>query len=112
MEKVSEKAVIQYLHKQGLTSKDIHDDMVATLGNDAILYATLKRWVAEFKRGRQSIEYDVRSGRPVTVATKEMVNKVHTIVMNDRRVTEKYIATTTAISQERVHSILTKDIGY
>ena len=60
-------------------------------------YATVKRWVGEFKRGRQSLEDDVRPGRPVTVATPEMVNKVHDIVMTDRRVTERYIASKTGI---------------
>ena len=58
--------------------------MVATLGKDAPSYATVKRWVAEFKRGRQSLEDDPRPGRRVTVATPEIVNKVHDIVMTDR----------------------------
>ena len=70
----------------------------------------MKRWVAEFKRGRQSLEDDPRPGRTVTVATPEMVNKVHDIVTTDRRVTERYIASTVEISQERVHSILTEDL--
>ena len=109
MDKIGEKAVIQYLHKKGLTPKDIHNDMVATLEKDAPLYATVKRWVTEFKRGRQNLENDPRPGRPGTVATPEMVNKVHDIVMTDRRVTERYIASTVGISQERVHSILTED---
>lgn len=85
--------------------------MVATLGKDAPSYATVKRWVAEFKRGRQSLEDDPRPGRPVNVATPEMVNKVHDIVMTDRRVTERYIASRVGISQERVHSILTEDLA-
>ena len=110
MDKIGERAVIQYLHKKGLTPKDIHNDMVATLGKDAPSYATVKRWVTEFKRSRESLEDDPRSGRPVTVATPEMVNKVHDIVMTDRRVTERYIASTVGISQERVHSILTEDL--
>ena len=110
MDKISEKAVFQYLHKKGLTPKDIHNDMVATLGKDAPSYATVKRYVVEFKHGRQSLEDDPRPGRPVTVATPEMVNKVHDIVMTDRRVTERYIASTVGISQERVHSILTEDL--
>ena len=84
--------------------------MVATLGNDAPSYATVKRWVVEFKCGRQSLEDDPRPGRLVTVATPEMVNKVHDIVMTDRRFTERYIASTFGISQDRVHSILTEDL--
>ena len=35
----------------GLAPKAIYADMVATLGKDAPSYATLKRWVAEFKHG-------------------------------------------------------------
>ena len=110
MDKLGERAVVQYLHKKGLTPKDIHNDMVATLGKDAPSYATVKRWVAEFKGSRQSLEDDPRPGRPVTVATPEMVNKVHDIVMTDRRVTERYIASTVVISHERVHPILTEDL--
>ena len=98
------------LHKKGLTPKDIHNDMVVTLGKDAPSYATVKRWVAEFKRVRQSLEDDPRPERPVTVATPEMVNKVHDIVMTDRRVTERFIASTVGISQGRVHYILTEDL--
>ena len=84
MDKIGERAVIQYLHKKGLTTKDIHNDMVATLGKDAPLYAAMKRWVAEFKRCRHSLEDDPRPGRPVTVATPEMVKKVLDIVMTER----------------------------
>ena len=110
MDKIGERAVIQYLYGKGLTPKNIHNDMVATLGKDAPSYATVKRWVAEFKRGRQSLEDDPRPGRPVTVATPEMVKKVHDIVMTNRRVKERYIASTVGISQERVHSILREDL--
>ena len=85
MDKIGERAVIQYLHKKGLTPKDIHNDMVAILGKDAPSYATVKRWVAEFKRGRQSLEDDPHPRRCVTVATPETVNKVHDIVMTSYR---------------------------
>ena len=84
--------------------------MVATLGKNTPSYVTVKRWVAEFKRSRQSLEDDPRPGRPVTIAMPEMVNKDHGIVMTDRQVTERYIASTVGISQERVHSILTEDL--
>ena len=53
MDKIDERAVIQYLHKKGLTPKDIRNDMAATLWKDAPSYATVERWVAEFKCGRQ-----------------------------------------------------------
>ena len=60
--------------------------------------------------GGQSLKDDPRPGRPVTVATPEMVYKVYDIVMTGRRVTERYIASTVGISQERVHSVMTEDL--
>ncbi|XP_060076676.1 polycystin-1-like [Ylistrum balloti] len=67
--------------------------------------------MTECKRGRQSLGNDARPGRPVTVATLEMVSKVHDIVMDAVRVTERYIDSALRISQEGVHSILTEDLA-
>ena len=110
MHKTAERAVIQYLPKKGLAPKDIHTGMVARLLSDSPLYAPVKRWVAEFKRGRESLQDDPRPGRPVTVATPDIVPKGHDIVICDRRVTGKYITSAVGISQEKVHSILTEDL--
>ena len=74
----------KYLHKKGLPPKQIHMDMVATLGVDAPSYSMVKNWGADFKSGRTSTKYEHRSGRPVEVATPEIVDKVHEVVMKDR----------------------------
>ena len=42
--------------------------------------------------GRLSLLDDACPGSPVIVATPEMVNKVHDIVMADKRVREKYLS--------------------
>ena len=44
-------------------------DMVATLRDDAPALLTVQKWAAEFKRGRESLEDEPRSGRPVTATT-------------------------------------------
>ena len=54
MDKIWHHAVIRYLQKKGLTTKEIHTDMVSTLGDDAPALSTVKKWAAEFKRGRES----------------------------------------------------------
>ena len=111
MDNIWHRGVIKYLHKKGLTPKDIHADMVATLGDTAPSYATVKRWAALFKMGRESLEDDDRCGRPLTATTEENISHVHRIVMGDRRVTVNEIATSVGISRERVENILHNELG-
>ena len=110
MEKVRFRAVIDYLQKKGLAPKAIHEDLVNTYGENAPSYPMIKKWAAEFKRGRESLEDDRRCGHPVSVGIQENITKVLEIVMGDRRVTTRYIASTLGISQTKAYDILTKDL--
>lgn len=60
-----------------------------------------------FKRGRTSIFDKDRPGRPNEITTSEMIEKIHDIVINDRRVKVRKIAKTVGISIEQVQNILT-----
>ena len=48
--------------------------------------SAVEKWFAKFKPGEMSIEEDARSGRPKEAATDENIKKVHTIILNDRKV--------------------------
>lgn len=111
MDHVSNRAVIRYLGLKGLTPKEIHDDMVGTLGEKAPSYTTVKKWASEFKQGRESLEDDPRCGRPVTVSTEDVIDHVQKIILDDRRTTERKIAFELKISQERVHNIIHHELG-
>ena len=41
-----------------MSAREIHEDVMKTLGNESPSYSTVKKWAAEFKRGRESIEDD------------------------------------------------------
>ena len=84
MDKIWHRGVIRYLEKKGLTTKEIHSDIVSTLGDDAPVLSTAKKWAAEFKRGRESFEDDPRSGRLSTATTQENIDRIHLMVMNER----------------------------
>ncbi|EFA13432.2 Histone-lysine N-methyltransferase SETMAR-like Protein [Tribolium castaneum] len=108
MEQTEIRAVIKYFFIKGLSSKDIKSELDNTLGDSSPSYTTIKTWVADFKRGRKSTEDAPRSGRPKTATCKEIVEKVHKIVLNDRRSKLVEIAEAVGISTERVHYILTE----
>ena len=111
MDKIWHHGIIKYLQKKGLAPKDIHANMVATLGNDAPALSTVKNWAAEFKRGRESLEDDPRAGCPASAATKENIDCVHHMVMDDRCLTVNQIADDVAISHEQVETFCTKNLA-
>ena len=111
MDKIWHLDVIRYLQKKGLTTKEIHTDMVSTLEDDASVLSTVKKWAAEFKRGRESLEDDPRSGRPSTATTQENIDRIHQMVMNNTRLTISHLANAISISRERVENIFHNELG-
>ena len=105
MENGEVRAVIKYLVLKKLTAKEIFEDLTKTLGTNAPSYTMVKKWAAEFKRGRISIE-DPRSGRPKNPKTEDLPELVMEIIMADRRTTQRQIADTLKISQSSVHEII------
>jgi len=89
---------------QGKAPKEIHAILTETLGEHAPFYATVKNWVAQFKRGDFSTCVEPRSGRPKTVTTPEI--QFHELILEDRRISAKSIAEQMGISRERVGSII------
>jgi len=90
--------------------KEIHAILTDTLREHAPSYATFKNWVAQFKRGDFSTCNAPRSGRPKRVATPEIIDKIHEIILEDRRISAKSIAEHLGISRERVGSIIHEDM--
>src|SRR5579863_6339993 len=86
MDNLRHRAVIQFLTLEDKKPKEIFERMGKVYGTSAPSYTTVKKWAAEFKRGRQSLDDDPRVGRPVDVTTDEMCQAVERIVLENRRV--------------------------
>ena len=95
---------------QGKTPKEIHAILTETLGGYAPSYANVKNLVAQFKRGDFSIRDAPRPGRPKTVTTPEIIDKIHELILEDRRISAKSIAEQIVISCEWVGSITLEDL--
>ena len=63
------------------------------------------------KRGRTSLEDDPREGRPKSATTTpEIIEQVHDMVLDDRRMKAREIAETIVISKERVRYIFHEEL--
>ena len=95
---------------QGKTPKEIHAILTETLGEHAPSYATVKNWVAQFKHGDFSTCDAPRPGRHKTVTTPEVIEQIHELILEDRRISAKPIAEQLGISRERAGSIIHEEL--
>jgi len=70
---IETRAVIKFFFLQGKVPREIHAVLIETLGEHVPSYATVKNWVAQFKRGYFSTCDAPRPGRPKTVTTPEII---------------------------------------
>jgi len=101
MVKTEYGVVMKLFVKEGLTPNEIHSKVIKVYGDSSPSFSTIKKWAAEFKRGRTSLEVDPREGRPKSATTPEITEQVHDMVLDDRRMKVREIAETIGISKER-----------
>jgi len=63
---------------------------------------TIRYWFHKFKLGRTSVSDEERSGRRIQVTAEEMIEKIHGIVLNDRRINVREIVDIVGILHKRV----------
>lgn len=93
----------KFLHLKGKTPAEIQAELKSVYGDAAPSFTTVKTWVGKFKRDRTSIFDEERSGRSKTATTDKIIDYVHQIVIDDRRLILREISDAASISHERVH---------
>jgi len=89
---IETRAVIIFFLKGGKSAEGNSHHSARTLEEHAPSYAIIKNWVAQFKRGDFSICDAPRPGRPKTVTTPEIIDQIHELILEDRRISAKSIA--------------------
>jgi transposase len=109
-DKIEYRAVIRFFVKEGLTPSEIHSKFIKIYGGFSPSFSTIKKLAAKFKRGHTSLEDDPREGCPKSAATPEIIEQVHDMLLDDRRLKVHEIAETIGISKELVGYILHEEL--
>jgi len=81
---IETQTVIKFFSLQGKAPKEIHAILTETLGEHALSYATIKNWVAQFKRSDFSTRDAPCPGQPKTVTTPEIIDQIHELILKDQ----------------------------
>lgn len=106
MEKSEFRVLIKHYFLRKKTITETKERLDKYYGDTAPSISMVKKWFTEFRCGRISTSDAERSGRPKEVVTPEIVDKIHGMILDDRRMKVREVAETVGISTERVHHIL------
>ena len=96
---------------KGLTPKEIKAELDNVHSISVPAFAIVYNWVNEFKRDRTSTCDTSRLGCPIKATTSEIIDKVHDIVLTNRRMKVREFVEATSISHGTVISILHEQLG-
>jgi hypothetical protein len=108
--KIELRTNIKFLAKLKKTSTETYQLLREVYGEDTLSRPCVFEWHRTFLGGRQDVEDDERPGRPVTMKTDENVEKVRTLVRNDRRLSIRMIAEELNVDKVTVIQILTENL--
>ncbi|KAG5347708.1 SETMR methyltransferase, partial [Acromyrmex charruanus] len=80
-------------------------------GSQCLGRTAIFEWHKCFLEGRETLEDDKKSGRPILLRTPEMIEKVRDFVSNDRNASLKMMEEALNISRETIRTILHEYLG-
>lgn len=105
-----QRYAIKFCVKLGETPTVTFEKLKKAYGDVTLSRAQVFRWYKAFSDGRESVQDDPRSGRPLSSKSDENVKKISDLVRNDRRLTTRMIAEELDLNHTTVHQVLTEEL--
>ncbi|KAG5342011.1 SETMR methyltransferase, partial [Acromyrmex heyeri] len=106
---MEQRAVIKFNAKLGKSASETFRSMQQVYGSQCLGRAAVFEWHKRFLEGRETLEDDKKSGRPILVRTPEMIEKVRDFVANDRNASLKMMKEALNISRETIRTMIHED---
>ncbi|CAF4420278.1 unnamed protein product, partial [Rotaria sp. Silwood2] len=90
----------------GINPKTIHEELATASGSKAPSYPTVAEWAKRFREGREDVNDDPRSGRPVFELTDENIELVREVINHDPHSTYDDIIAETFLSHGTIERII------
>ena len=111
MEKSEFRVLIEHYFLRGKSIKESKKNLAKYYKESAPSHGMVHKWFTEFRCSRISTSDAERLGRPKEVTSQEMIDKIHDIVLNNRRLKVREISETVNISVGHVWHILHECLG-
>lgn len=102
---VEQRSAIKFCALNGIPKLKTIQMLEQAYGNEALKKTAVYKWYKRFKDGRNDIEDDARTGRPVTKTSSDVAD-VKELLDKDRRITIREIVDRTSCSYGTVFNII------
>jgi transposase len=86
--------------------KTIHEELTTALRPNAPSYSTVARWAKRFREGRENVNDESRSSRPISELTDTNIQLVRQVINNDPHLTYDDIIAETFLSHGTIERII------
>jgi hypothetical protein len=97
---------IKFCVKLNKSATETFASLAEAYGDDTLSRTMVFKWHEAFTEGRENVEDDPRSGRPVSATNDQNVEVVRAVMAKGRRLSVRMIAEETGLDKNAVHRIL------
>jgi len=105
-----QRVCMKFCLKLGKTFTETFQMLQQAYGEDCLSRTQCYEWYQRFKSGRTSIEDDPKSGRPSSSTGDDHIEKVRSLICENRRLTSREVSKEVGICKSSCHTILTEKL--
>ena len=90
-ENIEQRYAIKFCVKLNKSATETFASLTEAYGDATLSKTMVFKWHKAFKEGRENVENDSRSGRPVSSTNDENVEVVRTVIVKDSRLRNLYL---------------------